>query len=79
MGVSGTDWDHKLIIRYMHDACGHCRDCNEGWNTFCAERKLYGYSNLDQGSFSDGAIWNERFLFKLPDSIADEHAAPLVS
>lgn len=64
---------------YMHDACGHCKDCLEGWNTFCAERKLYGYANLDQGSFSDGAIWKEGFLFKLPDSIADEHAAPLVS
>jgi D-arabinose 1-dehydrogenase-like Zn-dependent alcohol dehydrogenase len=64
---------------YTHDACGNCKDCLEGWNTFCPERKLYGYANLDQGSFSDGAIWREQYLFKLPDNIADEHAAPLVS
>jgi D-arabinose 1-dehydrogenase-like Zn-dependent alcohol dehydrogenase len=63
----------------MHDACGHCKECLEGWNTFCVERKLYGYANLDQGSFSDGAVWKESFLFKLPDGISDEHAAPLVS
>jgi D-arabinose 1-dehydrogenase-like Zn-dependent alcohol dehydrogenase len=64
---------------YMHDACGHCKDCLEGWNTFCASRQLYGYNNLDQGSFSDGAIWREAFLFKIPDNIKDEDAAPLVS
>lgn len=64
---------------YMHDACGHCKDCLEGFNTFCAERQLYGYSNLDQGSFAEGGVWREAFLFKIPDEIKDEHAAPLVS
>jgi len=64
---------------YMHDACGNCKECLEGWNTFCVERKLYGQNNLDQGSFSDGAVWREAFLFKLPDNIKDEDAAPLVS
>lgn len=62
---------------YMHDACGNCKECLEGWNTFCVKRQLYGYNNLDQGSFSDGAVWREAFLFKLPDNIKDEHAAPL--
>lgn len=64
---------------YMHDACGQCSECLEGQNTFCVERKMYGDANLDQGSFADGGVWREAFLFKLPDNIADEDAAPLVS
>ena len=64
---------------YMHDACGSCKECLEGFNTFCVVRKMYGYANLDQGSFADGAVWRESFLFKLPDNMTDEDAAPLVS
>ncbi|WVR08779.1 hypothetical protein IAU60_005837 [Kwoniella sp. DSM 27419] len=62
---------------YMHNACGHCKDCLEGYNTFCTVREMYGANNLDQGSFADGAVWRESFLFKTPDNIKDEHAAPL--
>jgi len=64
---------------YCHDACGHCQECLEGFNTFCSQRQMYGYANLDQGSFADGAVWRESYLFKLPDNIKDEDAAPLVS
>lgn len=83
--VEATGPDCKVLKKgdrvgwgYMHDACGHCKDCLEGFNTFCAERQLYGYANLDQGSFAEGGVWREAFLFKLPDSIKDEYAAPLV-
>lgn len=82
--VEATGPDCKVVQEgdrvgwgYMHDACGHCKDCLEGFNTFCAERQLYGYSNLDQGSFAEGGVWREAFLFKIPDEIKDEHAAPL--
>lgn len=62
---------------YEHDSCGHCNECLTGNEVFCPERALYGYANLDQGSFASHAIWREAFLFPTPDSIADEHAAPL--
>lgn len=37
---------------YEHDSCGHCHECLTGNEVFCPERALYGYANLDQGSFA---------------------------
>lgn len=63
---------------YEHNCCGHCQECLTGNETFCPERAMYGYADLDQGSFSHGAVWKESFLFKIPNEIPDEAAAPLM-
>jgi len=39
---------------------------------------MYGEANFDQGSFSTQAIWPADFLFKIPDSLSREFAAPLM-
>jgi D-arabinose 1-dehydrogenase-like Zn-dependent alcohol dehydrogenase len=44
----------------------------------CPERQSYGRSNLDQGSFATYGVWKAAFVFKIPDSIPREHAAPLM-
>jgi D-arabinose 1-dehydrogenase-like Zn-dependent alcohol dehydrogenase len=38
----------------------------------------YGQTTYDQGSFSTGAIWDGRFVYKVPDNMASEAAAPLM-
>ena len=50
----------------------------KGSETYCAERKMYGEADLDQGSFASGAVWREAFLFPIPESMRDEVAAPLM-
>lgn len=62
---------------YEHDSCGHCEPCLSGRETYCPERKMYGEADLDQGSMATGAVWREAFLFKIPDGLSDEAAAPL--
>ncbi|KAF2861341.1 GroES-like protein [Piedraia hortae CBS 480.64] len=62
---------------YVHDCCGACEYCLTGNETHCAERAMYGMADLDQGSFASQAVWREAFLFKIPDAISDEDAAPL--
>ncbi|KAL1310478.1 hypothetical protein AAFC00_000768 [Neodothiora populina] len=62
---------------YQADCCGLCQQCLKGSETFCTERQLYGYHGHDQGSFADNIVWREAFLFKIPESIPDEAAAPL--
>ncbi|KAI1410872.1 GroES-like protein [Hypoxylon sp. FL1857] len=62
---------------YEHDSCGHCQQCLTGAETYCPERAMYAYADRDQGSFASHAIWREAFLFKLPDELSDEDAAPL--
>jgi D-arabinose 1-dehydrogenase-like Zn-dependent alcohol dehydrogenase len=63
---------------YQHNSCGHCEWCLSGRETYCEERAMYGYADLDQGSFGSAAVWKESFLFKIPDSITDAEAAPLM-
>ncbi|CAG8974092.1 hypothetical protein HYALB_00011614 [Hymenoscyphus albidus] len=62
---------------YQHDACGHCKQCYTAHETLCPNRSMYGNSDLDQGSFATHAVWKEDYLFKIPDSISREFAAPL--
>jgi len=63
---------------YIHSSCGHCEQCLTGHENVCPEVKRYGGANLDQGSFATYGIWKASFIFKIPDSIASEHAAPLM-
>ncbi|EED19567.1 NADP-dependent alcohol dehydrogenase [Talaromyces stipitatus ATCC 10500] len=62
---------------YETDSCGHCQECLQGTEIFCPERALYGMTNFDQGSFAHNAVMREAFVFKIPDNISDENAAPL--
>jgi D-arabinose 1-dehydrogenase-like Zn-dependent alcohol dehydrogenase len=39
---------------------------------------MYGYADLDQGSFAKYAIWKADYVFAIPSSLAREHAAPLM-
>jgi D-arabinose 1-dehydrogenase-like Zn-dependent alcohol dehydrogenase len=63
---------------YVQHSCGHCKYCLTGKETFCAERELYGEHNLHQGSMGSHVIWDENYLFNIPESITSEHAAPLM-
>ncbi|BEI87263.1 hypothetical protein CcaverHIS002_0706090 [Cutaneotrichosporon cavernicola] len=63
---------------YCHGSCGSCRECDRGQQLYCDERQLYGSTNLDQGSFSTHAMWDDEFVFGIPDAISSEEAAPLM-
>lgn len=61
---------------YEHDSCGHCKQCLTGTEQYCNDRQMYAAADLDQGSFASHAVWREAFLFKIPDELSDEEAAP---
>ncbi|KAF7352221.1 NAD(P)-dependent alcohol dehydrogenase protein [Mycena venus] len=63
---------------YTHKTCGQCEQCSLGQDQYCPNRESYGINNLHQGSFGSRAIWDASFLFKIPDGLAPEHAAPLM-
>lgn len=39
---------------------------------------MYGRADLDQGSLASHAVWNEGFLYHVPENMKSEHAAPLM-
>ncbi|RFU31121.1 hypothetical protein B7463_g5204, partial [Scytalidium lignicola] len=77
-GVKTLKVGDRVGWGYAHDSCGHCHECLTGQEQYCAERHIYGSSNLDQGSLATHAIWLESFLFRIPDNLKNEDAAPLM-
>lgn len=63
---------------YQHDSCGLCEQCLSGLEIYCEQRAFYAYADLDQGSFATRAVWREAFLYKIPEGLTDEEAAPLM-
>ncbi|KAJ7497665.1 chaperonin 10-like protein [Mycena latifolia] len=63
---------------YTHKTCGTCEQCLLGQDQYCPNREFYGAHNFHQGSFGSHAIWDASFLFKVPEGLAPEHAAPLM-
>lgn len=45
---------------------------------YCPNVQMYGYFDLDEGSFGSHVVWRADQLAKIPDSIKSEHAAPLM-
>ncbi|KAJ7465107.1 chaperonin 10-like protein [Mycena latifolia] len=63
---------------YTHKTCGTCEQCLLGQDQYCTDAERYGTHNFHQGSFGSHAIWDASFLFKVPEGLAPEHAAPLM-
>ncbi|RDW59935.1 alcohol dehydrogenase-1 [Coleophoma cylindrospora] len=77
-GVKSFKIGDRVGWGFEHDSCGHCHECLTGQETYCAERHIYGSSNLDQGSLASHAVWHESFLFLVPENLKSEEAAPLM-
>jgi len=77
-GVTHLKKGDRVGWGYEHDSCGHCQQCLKGAETYCPERAMYALADTDQGSFASHAVWREAFLFKIPDALSDEAAAPLM-
>ena len=70
----------KVGFGYLHTSCGHCEQCLTGHETFCAASAacMYGTGDFDLGSLASHSVWREAFLFKIPDDMEPEAAAPLM-
>ncbi|OKL57276.1 hypothetical protein UA08_07580 [Talaromyces atroroseus] len=63
----------------LNSTCGRCRMCHTGQDNYCPEMRAYGSTDYDiQGSMCSYAVRREQWLFKIPDSLAPEDAAPLM-
>ncbi|KIY61354.1 NADP-dependent alcohol dehydrogenase [Cylindrobasidium torrendii FP15055 ss-10] len=63
---------------YIHSTCGECKSCLVGREQYCPNKEAFMAANKDQGSLGEIAIFKEDWLFKIPDNLSSEHAAPLM-
>jgi D-arabinose 1-dehydrogenase-like Zn-dependent alcohol dehydrogenase len=64
---------------YVRNGCEHCSQCLAGYNFYCLNGSdQYFKTSFDQGSFGTAAVWDEGYVFRIPDAMASEDAAPLM-
>lgn len=66
----------RVGLPWMHDTCGHCRECLTGYESFCGEHRGHGFSV--NGGFSEYALVKEAYTAVIPDAISSAAASPLL-
>jgi propanol-preferring alcohol dehydrogenase len=61
---------------WLANTCGECRFCKSGLENLCDRAEFTGYT-VD-GGYEEYMLADEDFLVPIPDSLSDEHAAPLL-
>jgi propanol-preferring alcohol dehydrogenase len=65
----------RVALPWLGLACGHCRYCVAGWETYCTTPEYMGYT-ID-GSYAEFAIGYASHVVKVPEGISPVDAAPL--
>jgi alcohol dehydrogenase, propanol-preferring len=74
-GVDVLAVGDRVALPWLAHACGHCRYCVAGWETYCTTPQFMGYT-ID-GTYAEYAIGYDSHVVKVPDGITAVDAAPL--
>lgn len=66
----------RVGVPWLGRTDGSCRFCRRGDENLCADPRFTGW-DLD-GGYADACLVDEAFAYRLPESVSDEHAAPLL-
>jgi propanol-preferring alcohol dehydrogenase len=66
----------RIGIPWLRRTCGRCRWCTTGRENLCTEPAFTGWDA--DGGFADLAVVDERFAHRIPPSLSDHDAAPLL-
>ena len=65
----------RVAVPWLAYACGHCKYCMTGWETYCQSAQYMGYT-MD-GSYAEYALAYASHVTKVPDGISSVDAAPI--
>lgn len=66
----------RVGIAWINSACGECEYCNSGQENLCPHFQATGKDR--DGGYAQYTLADQRFAYRIPDSISDFHAAPLL-
>ena len=74
-GGSTVALGDRVALPWLARACGQCRYCVTGWETYCPTPQYMGYT-ID-GGYGEFAIGYASHVVKVPDAVSAVDAAPL--
>jgi len=66
----------RVGIAWLRQTCGTCTYCRKGRENLCPNALFTGWDH--DGGYAEFAVVREDFAYRLPATIDDEHAAPLL-
>ncbi len=66
----------RVGVPWLAGTDGTCRFCRRGAENLCLEPRFTGW-DVD-GGYADACLVGESYAYRLPDTLDDEHAAPLL-
>ena len=78
IGEGVQDWTvgERAGMPWLHDACGECPACRRGDENLCAQARFTGL-HVD-GGYAEAVLAEAPFAVRLPASVPDDQAAPLL-
>jgi len=74
-GTSAVAMGDRVAVPWLGHACGHCRYCVGGWETYCQSPEYMGYT-MD-GGYAEYTLAYASHVVKVPDGVTAFDAAPL--
>lgn len=74
--VEGWAVGDRAGIPWLHSACGECAFCLRGEENLCPQARFTGFHS--DGGYAEMVLTEAPFAVRLPESIPDDHAAPLL-
>lgn len=74
----------RVGVGNMVDACGKCENCLAGLEQYCSGGRTLTYNSIGRdgkrtdGGYSQHIVVDERFVVRIPESVALANAAPLL-
>ncbi len=66
----------RIGVAWLGRTDGSCRFCRRGDENLCTDPRFTGW-DVD-GGYADACLVDERYAYRLPESLGDEQAAPLL-
>jgi alcohol dehydrogenase, propanol-preferring len=76
VGAAGFAQGARVGIAWLRETCGTCVYCLRGRENLCPNARFTGWDH--DGGYAEYAVAREKFVYRLPDTIGDEEAAPLM-
>ena len=66
----------RVGVAWLASTCGTCRFCRRGEENLCVRATFTGWDR--DGGYAESTVVDERFAYRLPESMSDDQAAPLL-
>ncbi|KAJ9133474.1 alcohol dehydrogenase [Coniochaeta hoffmannii] len=66
----------RVAVRWLHTVCKTCEVCTTGYENLCPDRRVTGKDV--EGCFAEYAVPDSDYLCRVPESVSDAEAAPIL-